>query len=382
MKKISVYTILYYDLQFYEDIIKYLYDVVDEFIIIDGPYSYAMDTLKKYNLFYDEQTKPRELNELIEKYSKIKYKYVICDTEEEKRMIGYNMCSNDLVLLVDTDEFLSIDTKKLNTFINQPNKFVGCANIYNMCDYNVAFNNMAKKYILFKKIKISALEHLDYTWLVGCKQNEKKMEYMSSNEIGTMYHLTLNRSKQNNTIKFIFYVLLFRKQKNQEYHLLDKYKNEVLTQRMTIHEILNLFVHAYKNRINIPTQGDNLQQMEDNDVILSLKKYEKNNLDFCFTTEMKCLLNVPVCIRLSEHKKKYTITFENVESITVTLYYLYIGAEPKKQIYTYTNVSNTIEVFNEKVSDEFEKDAKYMYMELHCNKTCNEDFIYTIKTIV
>ena len=77
MKKISVYTILYYDLQFYEDIIKYLYDVVDEFIIIDGPYSYAVDTLKKLNLFYDEQTKPHELNDIIKKYSKIKYKYVI-----------------------------------------------------------------------------------------------------------------------------------------------------------------------------------------------------------------------------------------------------------------------------------------------------------------
>ena len=173
MKKISVYTILYYDLQFYEDIIKYLYDVIDEFIIIDGPYSYSIDTLKKYNLFYDEQTKPYELNKIISKYSKIKYKYAICDTEEEKRMIGYNMCSNDLVLLVDTDEFLNIDITKLNIFINNPTKFVCCANIYNMCDYNVNFNNLTKKYILFKKNKISALEHLDYTWLIGCKQNEK-----------------------------------------------------------------------------------------------------------------------------------------------------------------------------------------------------------------
>ena len=84
MNKISAYTILYYDLQFYEDIIKNLYNDVDEFVIIDGPYSYAVDTLKKFNLFYDENTKPHELNKLIKKYPKIKYKYVICDTEEEK----------------------------------------------------------------------------------------------------------------------------------------------------------------------------------------------------------------------------------------------------------------------------------------------------------
>ena len=127
MKKISAYTILYYDLQFYEDIIKNLYNDVDEFVIIDGPYSYAVDTLKKFNLFYDENTKPDELNKLIKKYPKIKYKYVICDTEEEKRKIGYNTCSNDLVLLVDTDEFLNINTEKINTFINNPNKFVCCS---------------------------------------------------------------------------------------------------------------------------------------------------------------------------------------------------------------------------------------------------------------
>ena len=68
-------------------------------------------------------------------------------------MIGYNMCSNNLVLLIDTDEFLNFDIKKLNLFVNNPNKFVCAANIYNMCDYNVNFNKLAKKNILFKKKK-------------------------------------------------------------------------------------------------------------------------------------------------------------------------------------------------------------------------------------
>jgi len=149
MAKISVYTILYHDLQFYEDIVQSLYHIVDEFIIIDGPYSYAIDTLKKLNLFYDEPNKPSQMNMLIQKYNKIKYKYVICNTEEEKRMIGYNTCANDIVLLVDTDEFLIIDSKKINNFINNTKKFVCCSDIYNMCDYNVNFNKITTKYILF-----------------------------------------------------------------------------------------------------------------------------------------------------------------------------------------------------------------------------------------
>lgn len=178
MTKISVYTILYYDLQFYEDIIKNIYDLVDEFVIIDGPYSYAIETLKQFNLFYEEHNKPDELTNIIEKYSKIKYKYVVCDTEEEKRMIGYNMCSNNLVLLVDTDELLNIDINKISDFNKNNNKFVNCADIYNMCDYNINFNKLCQKYVLFKKEKISAVDHLNYTWLIGCKQTEKIIDYM------------------------------------------------------------------------------------------------------------------------------------------------------------------------------------------------------------
>ena len=158
MEKISVYTILFHDLQFYEDIIKNIYDLVDEIIIIDGPYSYSVESFKKLNLFYDENSKPDILNNLIKKYSKIKYKYAIFDTEEEKRICGYNMCSNNLVLLVDTDEFLKIDLSELNNFINNNEKFVSCCSIYNMCDYNINYNKLTKKYILFKKTKISALE--------------------------------------------------------------------------------------------------------------------------------------------------------------------------------------------------------------------------------
>lgn len=378
MEKISVYTILYYDFQFYEDIIKNLYDVVDEFIIIDGPYSYAIDTLKKFNLFYDEYTKPYELDELIKKYSKIKYKYVICDTEEEKRMIGYNMCQNNLVMLVDTDEFLNIDNTKLNIFINDTTKFVCFVDIYNMCDYNVNFNKLTKKNILFKKTKISDLEHLDYLWLIGCKQNEPIVDYLSHNSLGLMYHYTLNRNKQNNIVKFLFYTLLYRKTHNQPYNLIDGYNNDDLLRCMTTNEILNIVAHLNKNRINIPTEVNNLQTIGDNETILFFKKKYKNLLDFYFINEMKCLLNVPVCLRLDKSKQEYILVFENVLSIEVNIYYLYLNLAPKKQTYTHTNLSNnTI-----KLSNESDNNTKYMYIEFICKKTCNDNFIFTLKNIL
>lgn len=360
MNKISVYTILYKDLQFYEDIIKNLYDVVDEFIIIDGPYSYAIDVLKKLNLFYDEDNKPNKLNELIHKYPKIKYKYVICNTEEEKRMIGYNMCSNNLVLLVDTDEFLTIDTHKLNHFI-QSNKFVCCANIYNMCDYNVHYNKLTEKYILFKKNKITALEHLNYTWLIGCKQTEKNISYMCFNPFGLIYHLTLNRNKENNIIKFIFYVLLYRKTNHQQYNLIDNYDNDKLLNDITPNEFLNIFVHSKKNFINIPDDVSCLSLINN---VPYLTKYNKNLLDFEINKEQKCLLNVPVFFRV--HKKNI-LSFENVIDIFIKINYLYINSPPIEK--SYTNLTH-IEI-NETTS-------KYIYVELRCTKTYNGN-IFTIK---
>jgi hypothetical protein len=146
--KISVYTILFHDLQFYEDIIKNIYNYVDEFIIIDGPYLYAIDTLKQLGLFYDNNNKPNEINNIIKKYPKVKYTYSIFENEEEKRKFGYNKCSNELILLIDTDEFFDINLIKLNDFVKNTNKFVGCFDIYNMCDTNINFNKLVQKYVL------------------------------------------------------------------------------------------------------------------------------------------------------------------------------------------------------------------------------------------
>ena len=152
--KISVYTILYYDTQFLETIYNHIEKYIDEFIIVDGPYSYAIETLKKYNLFYDENSRPAELLSLIEKFPKIKYHYKIFQKEEEKRMYGYNNCKNDYVLLVDTDEFINLNLDNILYFMkNRKQKYVSSSEIFNMCDYNINFNKLSRKNILFKKKK-------------------------------------------------------------------------------------------------------------------------------------------------------------------------------------------------------------------------------------
>jgi len=69
-------------------------------------------------------------------------------------MYGYNNCKNDYVLLVDTDEFINLNLDNILYFMkNRKQKYVSSSEIYNMCDYNINFNKLCRKNILFKKKK-------------------------------------------------------------------------------------------------------------------------------------------------------------------------------------------------------------------------------------
>ena len=182
-KKISVYIILYFDLDFLHDIISKIYHFVDEIIIVDGPYNYCLDTLKELNLLYNEDNKPEELVKILNDYSaKIKYFYDVWENEKEKRMFGYKECSNELVLLVDGDEFFVFDFDRLKKFI-ESDKIVGGFYTYNMNRINMTFNDSTtttpKKFVLFKKNFFTPLEHLSYLWLVGVTDlKEKNIDYL------------------------------------------------------------------------------------------------------------------------------------------------------------------------------------------------------------
>jgi hypothetical protein len=376
--KISVYTILYYDLQFYEDIIKNIYDIVDEFIIVDGPYNYAVDVLKRFNLYYDETTKPSEITTLLNKYPKIKYTYDIYENEEAKRIKGYNLCSNNIVLLVDTDEFITLDVAKMNDFINTKDKYVRCCKIYNMCDYNINFNPLTEKYILFKKEKISALDHLNYTWLMYCKTGEKIQKYMCFDEVGLIYHQTLCRNKFNNIIKFLFYILVYHKTHNNPLNILDGYDNNTLFKSLSIDEILNIFIHSRLDSINIPLVYDCniLSKIPDENKLIDKLKTYNNHKEFYLSSVMKALKYRPCYFRLNNLNSTTTITFENVKNVYIKLYKIYLNEKYKIQDHNFENINTTITFNNELNGSE-----QYLVVEINCSETLNNDFIYKIINI-
>jgi hypothetical protein len=373
-EKISVYIILYYDLGFLDDIIKNVYNFVDEIIIIDGPYLYNKEIFQKLNLYYNELNKPPELTKIIEKYSdKIKYFYKEFENEEDKRITGYNKCKNDIILLIDSDEIFILNEDKINIFINSTKNVAGL-DIYNMNRINLAFDKMVTKYVMFKKKYITDIEHLDYLWLVGCKQNEKKIDYMYlEDRLGTIYHQTLNRTKFNNIIKYIFYICLYYYKKDLPINILGSYNLDYLLTLISIDELLDIFYHTSKEFIGIPTD----KILMPINVTANLEKYKFNHLNGFLKNDALCIKNIPYyCYLNINNSDKILIEFENVLKIQIDLYN--INENEKYIINTYFfHVENNIITIDYKFIKK--NDNSTLVAMFNCIETKNNFFYKVIK---
>jgi hypothetical protein len=379
--KISVYIILYHDLGFLDDIIQLIYDNVDEIIIVDGPYSYNIETFKQLNLFYDETNKPVELINIINKYSsKIKYYYNIFTNEEEKRIFGYTKCINNIILLVDTDEFFILDMKKIKFFINS-NKGVGGFSIYNMNRINIHFDEKVTKFVIFKKEKITAEQHLDYTWLIGCKQNEKNINSMLlNNDLGIIYHQTLNRTKFNNIIKFIFYICLYYHSQIDKKSILGNYKIDDLLQIISLDDLLNIFYHSKIDLIGIPVDINKIWNLK-NDISINLDKYKNNHKESYFKNNSICLKNIEYFCYfdlINDNFNKIIIKFDNVKSVIINLYEINVNEKIIMTSYNFDVNDNQI-IINKL----FIKKNNYLNLAImiNCDNTIDNNFIYKIQNI-
>jgi hypothetical protein len=352
--KISVYVILFHDLQFLDDIISYLYDFVDEIVIVDGPYYYCIDVLKKLNLFYEENNKPKLLETILMKYSeKIKYSYRLWKDEKEKRMYGYSQCSNDYVMLVDCDEFIFINPKHIVSFI-ESDKSVAGFSIYNMIRTNIHYGSMVEKYIFFKKKNINALQHLSYTWLIGIDNLERRNNkfFYLKNTLGTIYHQTLNRNELNSVVKHIFYNTLYYYNKkipieDIPFYLFWEKDIEEILKCITIEDLKSIIHHSKIVNIHLPSSIDNnpdiLLAYTPDIMIDSLKKYSDNHFGAFIkpnTHALKYVNFYAYCQTNHHHIDKIEVQFKNVFLIHIELYEINIQETYQKKIFSSLSVMN------------------------------------------
>ena len=307
---ISIYIILYSDFGFLNDILKEVHDKVKEIIIIDGPYIYNIEYLKKLGLFYDSP--PPELMDIINKYN-VRYFNKIFDNEEEKRMFGYSQCECDNILLIDADEFFKFDDSSIKNFING-NKKVGGFGIYNMNRINLCFDPFCTKLVLFKKKYITAQEHLDYLWLVCCKQNKKNENLISHEHLGIIYHQTLNRTKDNNIIKFIFYTTLYHYNDNGESKLFDNYDLDYLINILGTPKLLDMFYHSKIEFIGIPPDTNKI--LMPITPLINLHKYNDNHCDAILKNSEIFVKGIP----FFGYLKSNIVYFKNVKCVNIKLW--------------------------------------------------------------
>ena len=377
MTKLSIYIILFSDLDFLNDIISLIYDNIDEIIIVDGPYSYNIHELKNYELYYDENTKPSQLINILNKYSnKIKYYYKLWDTEKEKRCFGYDKCTNNNILLVDCDEFFILDINKINQFINS-NKSVCNMDIYNMNRININYDKVVQKSVLFKKTHITSEQHLSYLWLVGVNNlAPKDQNNIYNGTVGVIYHQTLNRNKYNNIIKFIFYITLYHKNNNNNISILN---HDISNLKLTLSNdtLLNIFYHSKIELIGMPS--NNILYYID--VPINLDKYNTNHMDGYFANNSFALLNTPYyCYICKESISNISCYFDNVKIITCHLYEINLNEPYHIYEHNKINIENNMCTLNFNI--QLKPNHINYIMMFNCSETIDKSSIILIKDII
>ena len=385
--KISAYIILYHDLGFLNNVIANIYEFVDEIILIDGPYIYNIDILKKLNLFYDIHSKPEELVKILIKYSsKIKYIYDIFNGQEEKRIRGYETCKNDLILSIDCDEFCKLNIDNIIQFFNSDKKVAGFW-INNMNRVNVNIGTTIVKHILFKKKFISAYEHLAYTWTCWSEDNLPIFHYIYNDcYMGEIFHQTLNRNKFDSIIKYIYYISLYFYNFNNKQvmdidsiPLISDFTIKELIEDVSVEELLDIFYHSKIELIGIPN-NDNILYWNDN-VSINLDKYNSNHASAFFKENTLAIRKVPYfCIVNIEKNNTSEIEFlfDNVTQMHITIYQINIGEPYEVFQDTFTFIEDDL-----KIKYPFIKKDNYFstVIMFRCSYTIDNTKKYNIKNI-
>ncbi len=88
---------------------------VDEVVVVAGPYSFAVEALETFGLVVDRGDAEARIKALVGDVP-LTFVESIWDTEDEKRIAGYEAGTCDLILIVDADEIVRIEPARIAEF--------------------------------------------------------------------------------------------------------------------------------------------------------------------------------------------------------------------------------------------------------------------------
>ena len=178
-------------------------DIVEAVYILDGPYRFCFDVYRDSGFYVEESHSP--IKAVARDFPKTRYSFAVFDDEAEKRVRLYDSAQGDIVLLLDLDEVPeALSEHKLKEFWDSAYT-VAPIEMLNIISSSASEKISSNKYALFKRNKIGATQHLDYTWLIGVSQNKPNQEAMMPKSICKVDHYFLLRSRSSLLQKCLFY---------------------------------------------------------------------------------------------------------------------------------------------------------------------------------
>lgn len=175
--KISSYISLFDDWELLEASLKSIDPLVEEIVVVDGAYNWMRPSFGS-----SRRDVTRSLDPVYDVLStfggKVRVITGVWENELEKRVAGFEACSNRHVFRHDADEILYLDQPALERFFRSG---LGVAEmtmpIYAAPGWIIAMNpaRIERQSCLFDRSVISARDHLSYLWLVLSSEERQSL---------------------------------------------------------------------------------------------------------------------------------------------------------------------------------------------------------------
>ena len=190
-------------------------DIYDRIYIWDGPYQYRDQLGLGEAVAVPLAEAPIGQQLLADR--RVVYRQGSWTDEAAKRIEAYAAIEEDVIIMVDTDEFFRLDRNLIEIFWNS-GYGVGSHRIQNLYAGGLLGSDphhrssspgtLPQKRIIFRRDRINPAQHLDYLWLVGVAQNPTDPAQLFPQPLGDTLHLTGCRSTQGQIGKMSFYKCL------------------------------------------------------------------------------------------------------------------------------------------------------------------------------
>jgi hypothetical protein len=233
-------------------------DIYDRIYIWDGPYQYRDQLGLGESAAVPLAETP--LGQQLLADPRVVYRHGNWTDEAIKRIEAYAAIEEDVIILVDTDEFFRLDRNMIDNFWSSGHG-VGSHRIQNLYAGGLLGSDahhrsatpetLPEKRIIFRRDRIAPAQHLDYLWLVGVAQNPTDPAQLFPQPLGDTLHLTGCRSTRGQIGKMSFYKCLALKDRPTD-PVLTTLRTMIAAKEISSEEALMLYLRGDPGFAGLP----------------------------------------------------------------------------------------------------------------------------------